>query len=67
MIDMYHLHRNPKDWVRPEEFIPERFDPKSEFFLRADGTKRHPMAFGPFLGGKRVCLGKTFVETSRSF
>ena len=21
------------------------------------------MAFGPFLGGKRICLGKTFVET----
>jgi cytochrome P450 len=21
------------------------------------------MSFGPFLGGKRVCLGKTFAET----
>ena len=21
------------------------------------------MAFSPFLGGKRICLGKTFVET----
>jgi cytochrome P450 len=21
------------------------------------------MSFGPFLGGKRICLGKTFVET----
>jgi hypothetical protein len=21
------------------------------------------MSFGPFLGGKRICLGKTFVES----
>ena len=21
------------------------------------------MSFGPFLGGKRICLGKTFIET----
>ena len=21
------------------------------------------MSFGPFFGGKRICLGKTFVET----
>ena len=25
------------------------------------------MAFGPFLGGKRICLGKTFVETVSKF
>jgi cytochrome P450 len=31
--------------------------------LTPNGKKRHPMAFSPFLGGKRVCLGKTFVET----
>jgi cytochrome P450 len=22
------------------------------------------MSFGPFLGGKRICLGKTFVEVA---
>ena len=42
--------------------MPERFDPKSEFYLTPAGTKRHPMSYGPFLGGKRVCLGKTFAE-----
>jgi cytochrome P450 len=26
------------------------------------GEKRHPMSYGPFLGGKRICLGKTFAE-----
>jgi cytochrome P450 len=31
--------------------------------LTPNGKKRHAMSFGPFLGGKRICLGKTFVET----
>ena len=30
--------------------------------MTPDGHKRHPMSFAPFLGGKRICLGKTFVE-----
>lgn len=42
--------------------MPERFDPDSKLFLTPSGKKRHPMSFGPFLGGKRICLGKTFVE-----
>ena len=63
LIDMLHLHRNIKEWKKPEIYIPERFDPQSEWYLRPDGTKRHPMAFSPFLGGKRICLGKTFAET----
>ncbi len=46
----------------PEEFIPDRFDPKSPYYLTPDGKKRHPLSFGPFLGGKRICLGKTFAE-----
>ena len=25
------------------------------------------MSYGPFLGGKRICLGKTFVETASKF
>jgi cytochrome P450 len=44
------------------EFIPERFDSSSEIAKTPSGAKRHPMSFGPFLGGKRVCLGKTFAE-----
>jgi cytochrome P450 len=30
--------------------------------LSPNGAKRHPLAFSPFLGGKRICLGKTFAE-----
>lgn len=25
MISVYHLHRNPKYWKQPNDFIPERF------------------------------------------
>ncbi len=61
-IDVYHLQRNPAEWHEPEKYIPERFDPDSKYFLTPSGNKRHPMSFGPFLGGKRVCLGKTFAD-----
>lgn len=63
LIDIHFLHRNPKQWIEPDKFIPERFDPKSKYFLTPDGKKRHPMVFTPFLGGKRICIGKTFAET----
>ena len=58
-----YMANNPEHWRRPEDYLPERFDPTSELFLRPDGKKRHPMCFGPFLGGKRICLGKTFAES----
>mmetsp|Transcript_9700 Transcript_9700/g.13254 ORF Transcript_9700/g.13254 Transcript_9700/m.13254 type:complete len:104 (-) Transcript_9700:78-389(-) len=45
-------------------FKPERFDPSSEWYLKPDGKKRSPFAFSPFLGGVRVCLGKTFAEVT---
>jgi cytochrome P450 len=32
-------------------------------FLTPEGKKRNPYSFSPFLGGKRICIGKTFVET----
>jgi len=60
---MVHLHWNTKEWIEPSKYIPERFDPESPYYLTPSGKKRHPMSFGPFLGGKRICLGKTFVET----
>ena len=59
---MYALHRNPDEWIEPSKFVPERFDPSNAYYLTPKGTKRHPMSYGPFLGGKRICLGKTFAE-----
>ena len=56
------MHRNPEEWQKVGEYIPERFDPSSPYYLRADGKKRHPQSFSPFLGGKRICIGRTFAE-----
>lgn len=61
-INMMALHHNKQEWITPEKFIPDRFDPSSSYYLRPDGKKRSPFSFGPFLGGKRICLGKTFAE-----
>ena len=60
---MYRLCNNPVEWQEPEKFIPDRFDTQSPMFLTPSGKKRNPYSFSPFLGGKRICLGKTFVET----
>lgn len=35
--------------------------------MTPDGSKRLPFAFSPFLGGKRICLGKTFAEIVAKF
>lgn len=56
------LHSNPEEWREPEKFVPERFDPASEWSLRPDGKKRNPYSFLPFNSGKRSCFGKTFAE-----
>ena len=60
---MGHLCRSEAEWRSPDEFIPERFDSASDWALTPDGRKRHPFCFTPFLGGSRICLGKTFVES----
>ena len=62
-VSMAHLCLDKNQWIEPNRFIPERFDSKSRYFLTPSGEKRNPFAFSPFLGGMRICLGKTFVET----
>lgn len=62
LIAIHNIHHNTKYWKDPELFIPERFDPTSTYYLQPDGKKRHPMSFIPFIGGKRICTGKTFAE-----
>ncbi len=62
IINMMDIQHNPQEWIEPEKYIPERFDPESKYYLTPGGKKRHPMSFSPFLGGKRVCLGKTFAD-----
>ena len=61
-ILMGNLCNDPSEWVEPETFIPERFDPTSKYFLTPKGQRRNPYSFSPFLGGSRICIGKTFIE-----
>ena len=61
---MHLLHTSKDEWQEPHKFIPERFDPESPYYLTPGGKKRNPLSFSPFLGGKRICLGKTFAEAS---
>ena len=49
----YGLHRNPRYWVRPDEFLPERW-------LVSEDDPLHPVkdAWRPFEKGPRNCIGQ---------
>ena len=61
-IHTYSLHHKEDIWLEHDKFIPERFDPSSRYYLTPKGEKRPNYAFVPFLGGKRIFIGKTFIE-----
>ena len=61
-IYMSGLHMNEDEWRRPYEFIPRRFDLSCPLSTKPDGTRRTPAAYAPYVGGKRICLGKTLAE-----
>lgn len=54
LISMYHLHRHPKYWQQPDEFIPERFVGKNNPLNNTE-------AYYPFGGGPRMCIGFYFA------
>lgn len=61
------IHHDEYQWPSPARFVPERFDLKSAknpWALTTDGKPRNPLSFTPFMGGKRVCLGKTFADVN---
>lgn len=55
------IGRNPKHWANPDDFIPERWLPKSG---DGDGRVKRPdeYLFPVFWGGKRLCLGKDMAR-----
>ena len=57
------LQNCPTEWQNPEKFIPERFDPESEYFFKP-GTKkpRDPHSFSAFTFGPRNCLGQSYAK-----
>ncbi len=52
-ISFYELHRNPKYWDNPDEFIPERF--------LGEQKKKSMQYFYPFGAGPRMCIGTGFA------
>lgn len=50
---IYLTHRDPAIWENPDKFCPERF---------AHGRQTPPMAYIPFGGGPRACIGAAFGQ-----
>lgn len=50
LLSIYSIHRSPKYWKDPDEFIPERFE--------SDWPER---AYFPFGIGRHVCIGNRFA------
>jgi cytochrome P450 len=53
-ISLIALHRHPKYWEQPNEFIPERFAPEN-------AHKIHPNTYHPYGVGKHHCIGRYFA------
>ncbi|MDP6515882.1 MAG: cytochrome P450 [Alphaproteobacteria bacterium] len=53
-MNIWLTHRNPDIWVAPEAFDPGRFDPSRT-------SNRHKLAYFPFGGGARACIGSSFA------
>ena len=57
----YSLHRNPKLWHRPDDFVPERWiDPDLQQL--DDGQTKFPGTFMPFATGPRNCVGQPLAH-----
>ncbi|KAL9128895.1 MAG: hypothetical protein Q9217_002517 [Psora testacea] len=56
--DHYGTHHNPRQWARPEEFLPERW-------LVPEGDELYPTknAWRPFERGPRNCIGQELALT----
>jgi cytochrome P450 len=53
-LPIWALHRHQLLWDRPEQFLPDRFDP-------ANGAPKHKYQYLPFGAGPRVCVGADFA------
>jgi Cytochrome P450 len=61
-IWIYGLHRNPKLWHRPDDFLPERWiDPSLQKL--DDAQTKFKGTFMPFAFGPRNCVGQPLAQT----
>ena len=51
---IYHTQRDPRFFVDPERFMPERFEPHA-------AAQRPKYAYVPFGAGQRACIGQLFA------
>lgn len=56
VVAAWLLHRNRDYWALPDQFVPERFNPKRE-------ARPRKYLHIPFSVGPRVCPGLTFAMT----
>lgn len=58
MVSHRHMHLSPRLWVRPQEFLPQRWlvEPGHELY-----PSNNSGAFRPFEQGPRSCIGQTLV------
>ena len=52
-VSFYELHRNPKYWENPDDFVPERF--------LGEHKKETAGIYYPFGAGPRMCIGMGFA------
>ena len=63
-VSIHGLHNDPTQYKEPSKFIPDRFDPESEYFLlpkNSQNKARSPHAFMGFGTGLRNCPGKSLA------
>lgn len=57
MHSIYLSHRDERHWPEPDKFCPHRFDRTS-----GEQGKRPSLAYVPFGGGPRNCIGAAFAQ-----
>ena len=61
-FNLFCSNHNVAEHQKPFEFIPERFDPESDYFTRpADGKTRSVFSHIPFSHGQRGCPGQSLA------
>ena len=62
-VNCYFPHYNKNEWDSPKIFIPERFDPESDYFFKPNSQEvRDPMSYLPFSSGSRPWAGQALAK-----